>query len=71
MTDTNNTQPTPESTGDVDIAINFLDGGFADFKRAIGYQIQSGVITIIIGEYGAEVFPLNTIQSISIAQSKE
>ncbi len=69
MSEETNIQPTeePKTTS---IAINFLDGGFADFQVIMGYQIQGGVISILTKEGSAELFPINNIQSISITQSE-
>lgn len=57
-----------EETKTTSISINFLNGGFAEFKNIVGYQIQQGIISILTTDGTAELYPLGTIQNISITQ---
>jgi hypothetical protein len=66
MTET--TTQTNEESKTTSISINFLNGGFAEFKGILGYQIQQGIISILTTDGTAELYPLTTVQNISITQ---
>lgn len=57
-----------QEANDVNIEVNFRNGGFAEFKKTMGYQIQSGVLFVLTQENASTIYPLDTIQNISITQ---
>lgn len=57
-----------KQTQNTNISVNFRNGGFAEFKLIIGYQINSGVLSVLLNDTTAEMYPLDTIQNITITQ---
>jgi hypothetical protein len=59
---------TEESPQTTQIQVNFRNGGFAEFDKIIGYQINAGVLSVLQNDSTAVLYPIDTIQNISITQ---
>lgn len=61
----NDTQPPSNTTN---LQINFRNGGFLDAQDIMGYQVMAGMVSILNKNGTAELFPIDTIQNITISK---
>lgn len=55
-----------ETVKTVDVEVNLLNGGISSFTDVMGYRVAEGVFSIYTKEGEVTIFPLITIQFISI-----